>query len=387
MRILFVTATYLPTVNGVSYQTSILKKGLENLGHKVFVLAPSFPGYKDADTTVFRYPSIPNPLSKTYPVGFPLISSRNLKKINPDIIHVHHPSIIGQFASLLSETLKIPLFFTTHTQYEKYIHQYFPHGKNITSSILRSDLKNLSKKCNMIICPSVNIQKKIGGMGIKNLVVINNSVEEEFFHKPVKRKYKVPTLVYTGRIDKEKNPMFLIDIAKELKKLLPSFRLLILGDGALLDNLSRRVFKEKLEDNVLIAGDVARQILPSIYKTSHLFITPSVTEVMPLSVIEAMAMGLPTIALKMSGLNEIVIDNTTGYLLPKNEKAIAEKITQLFKNTKTMTKLALGAYNHALNFSINIKSKELEKLYKEAMVSTFGKPGKSKFRGHRERIS
>ena len=385
MRILFVTATYLPTINGVSFQTSILKKGLEKLGHKVFVLAPSFPGYKDSDKTVFRYPSIPNPLSKTYPVGLPLITPGNLKKINPDIVHTHHPSLIGQLAGILSDTLSVPLIFTAHTHYEKYIHQYFPHGKNITSSILNADLKNLSRKCYRVVCPSTNTERRLKKIGIKNTVVISSSIESNFFHKPGRKDYKIPTVVYTGRLEREKNPLFLVSIAKELKKSLPNFRLLILGDGTLFEDLVSKVHKEKLESNIILAGEVARDLLPNIYKTCNLFITPSVTEVMPLSIIEAMAAGIPALALKNSQLEDIVIDEETGFLLPRDPKVIAKKITFLFKNPKRLLTISKNAYRHSLNFTRRKKSKELEKLYKEAIVSTSDNSGRHKFRDRRER--
>lgn len=367
MRILFITATYLPTVNGVAYQIEILKKALEKLGHKVFVLAPSFPGHTDKDKNVIRYPSIPNPISKKYPVGLPLITPTFFKKIRPDIIHVHHPSFIGQSAAMLAESLKIPLVFTAHTNYQKYLHLYFPYGKRITSQIIKSSLKNLSKKCFRVVCPSGRIKKEFERNGIKNTTLIQNSIEEEFFRKPARKTYKIPTLVYTGRIDKEKDPFFLIQIAKELKKLLPNFKLIIIGDGQLLDSLEEKIFLENLGENINLTGDVSRKFLSDIYKGCHIFVTPSVTEVMPLSIIEAMASGLPVIALKRSGLEDLVIHNQTGFLLPKNPKAIAKKIASLFENQGELKNLSKHSYIHALNFSVENKSKELERLYKKAI--------------------
>lgn len=370
MRILFVTASYLPTINGVSYQISILKQGLEKLGHKVFVLAPSFPGYKDIDRSIIRYPSLPNPIVKKYPVGLPLLSSKNIKKIRPDIIHTHHPSIIGQFASLLATQLNVPLFFTAHTQYEKYLHLYFPHGKKITSKILNSGLKGLAEKCFAVVCPSINIQTKLKKNGIKNTIVIHNSIEENFFRRPGKKIYKTPALLFVGRLDKEKDPMFLIAIAKEFKKKSPNFKLLILGEGLLSEKMQHKIIKENLQQNVILAGDVPRTILPNIFRTSHIFITPSTTEVMPLSVLEAMAYGLPIITLENSGLQEIVVDGKTGYFLQKNAMQISNKIHQLFKNPEELQTLSKNAYTHALKFSVALKSKELEKLYKTALINS-----------------
>ena len=88
---------------------------------------------------------------------------------------------------------------------------------------------------------------------------------------------------------------------------------------------------------------------------------------MPLSIIEAMAQGLPILALKTSELEDVVIDGKTGYLLPKDAKTISKKAAYLFKNSGILARLAMGAHNHALKFSVKIKSKELEKLYKTAI--------------------
>lgn len=367
MRILFVTATYLPTINGVSYQINILKKGLEKLGHKVFILAPSFPCYKDSDKTVFRYPSFPNPVSKKYPVGIPLLTPGDLRKIKPDVIHTHHPFAIGQAAKIISSLLRIPLLFTAHTRYEEYLREYFPHGKKLTSKLLRSSIKSFCQKCHTVICPSQDVKKRFGEMGIENLAVVNNSIEADFFHLPIDKSIKNPTLVYTGRLEKEKNLMFLITIAVELKKVIPNFRLLILGDGALRNILSRKIAQTKLQNNVSLLGSIDRNHLHTIYESAHIFITPSLTEVMPLSIIEAMASGLPVLALEKSRLEDVVIGEKTGFLLPKSAKIISKKVEYLFNNPDVLNNLAKGAHKHSLNFSIDTKSKQLEGLYKAAI--------------------
>ena len=103
---------------------------------------------------------------------------------------------------------------------------------------------------------------------------------------------------------------------------------------------------------------------------------------MPLSIIEAMASGLPILALEKSELEDVVIDGKTGFLLQKDTRIIAKKINYLFKNPKLLNNLAQEAYKHSLKFSVKVKSKELEKLYKKSISD---KLGKSKFHGRQER--
>lgn len=367
VKILFITGSYLPIINGVSIQIDILKDALEKRGHKVYILAPSFPGYKDSNKKVMRFPSLPNPFVKRYPLGIPLVSINKLRKLKPDIIHTHHPSIYGQFACQVSEKLKIPLFFTAHTQYEMYLDYYLPKGKIIASYFLKRGLKNLSKKCFKVIAPTNQTADRLKKLGINNTKIINNAIEDDFFRKPYQKNMKSPTLVYTGRIEKEKDPLFLLKIAHELKKLVPNFKFIIIGSGSLTDKLNSKIIISKLHNNMILGGEIKRSLLPEIYSDAHIFVTASMSEVMPLSIIEAMACGLPTIALEKSKLEDIIIDDKTGYLLKANPKIIAKKISEILSNKKLYKRLSESAFKHARNFSITQKAKELENLYKEAV--------------------
>jgi len=365
MRILFITASYLPTANGVTYHVSSTAEALRKLGHIVYILAPTFPGYKDLDKYVIRYPSLPNPFIKKYPLGIPFVPIEKIRKLKPDVIHAHHPLVVGQFASLISEKLNKPLFITAHTHYEQYLNYYFPHGYKITSKIIISDLQNLANNSQKIISPSINTKIRLNKHGIKNSVVINNGVESMFFIKPSKKPTIEPTIVYTGRLDRVKNPLKLITIAKEVKKKIPNFKLLIIGGGEKFKEMFDQTHKLHLEGNVIFLGEIDRSLLPEIYKSVHLFITPSMSEVMPISILEAMASGIPIIAFKKSGLEEIVIDRKTGFILEDNPKKIAGKIKNLFSNKTRLYKLSLNTHKYALNFSAENTAKKLVDIYKK----------------------
>ena len=105
MRILLVTATYTPAINGVAIAVSNLKKGLEIKNHDVFVLAPNHPVQK-TERKVLRFPSLPNPFIKNYPIpvcpNFKLIN-HIVKNIKPDVVHVHHPFYIGYIARIIAK--------------------------------------------------------------------------------------------------------------------------------------------------------------------------------------------------------------------------------------------------------------------------------------------
>lgn len=363
MRILFITASYLPTTNGVTYHISSTAQALRKMGHRVYILAPSFPGYKDRDKDVIRYPSLPNPFIKNYPMGIPFLPLKKLRKLKIDIIHTHHPLVIGQAASQMAEKLGKPLFFTAHTQYEQYLNYYFPRGYDTTSKILVKDLVKISQKSKNVICPSANTEKRLFKHGIKNTVIVNNGVEDFFFNKPRGKPFSPLTLAYAGRLDREKNPLELIKIARELKKIIPDFKFWILGSGLLFQKMQDQTLRSGLENNITFTGVVDRKLIPEIYKSVHLFITPSLSEVMPISILEAMASGIPTISLKNSGLEEIVIDDKSGYVCERNPRKIAEKIKRITKDKENYYNLSQKTYEYALNFSAKITAQKLFDLY------------------------
>ena len=363
MRILFITASYLPTANGVTYHIVSTAHALRKLGHKVYILAPSFPGYRDLDKDVIRYPSLPNPLIKNYPVGIPFRPIEKIKKLKIDIVHTHHPLIIGRVASQIAEKLGKPLFFTAHTQYEQYLNYYFPYRYDLTSKIIINDLKRMSRYSKKIICPSINTEKRLNKNGVKNTIVINNGVEDFFFNKPQPKSLSIPSLVYTGRLDREKNPFHLLKVAKEVKKIIPNFKFLILGSGLLFQKMLDQTFKLRLLDNITYMGIIDRKLIPEIYKSVHLFVTTSISEVMPISVLEAMASGIPIIALKNSGLEEIVIDDKTGFLCDKNPRRIAEKIKEILSNPQGYLDLSLSTYKYARSFTAEKTAEKLCGLY------------------------
>lgn len=366
MRILLVTATYPPSVNGVAYHVQLLKAGLERRGHQVLVLAPRFPGFTDSEKGILRYPSLPNPFVKSYPLGVPLVSSGKIEDFRPQVVHTHHPLIVGRFAAGIAARLSLPLFFTAHTQYHQYLNYYFPRGYDLTSKVLSRDLRDLAKKCHTVICPSPQTKEQLSGLGITNTRVVFNGIETGLFSPPQRRFVSRPTLVFTGRIQREKNPLFLIKLAAYLKKHLPHFRLYIAGSGSLLPKMAEGVEKFQLGENVQLLGDVPRKLLPHLYAQVHLFVTPSRSDVMPLSILEALSCGLPVVGLEKSNLESIVLEGKTGFLLPANPRIVGEKIMALLKGPGSLSLLSREARRFSLQFSVDRTARQIARLYERA---------------------
>ena len=119
MHIAHYTNTYHPVINGVVHSVSGFRKALTDLGHNVFVFAQQQNGYEDEDPFIFRYPSLPLPVAVDIPAVIPLspFIDRLMPSLKLDVIHTHHPVLLGQAAANKAQELDLPLVFTFHTQY------------------------------------------------------------------------------------------------------------------------------------------------------------------------------------------------------------------------------------------------------------------------------
>lgn len=369
MRILHFTATYLPTVNGVSFQISLLKKWFKEKGHDIRVMAPYVPGFTINDPDVWHYPSLPNPFSHNYPIGIPLYSFSKIKDFNPQIIHTHHPFVFGRYASHLSNKLFIPLLFTAHTYYELYLKNYLKLRRlhHLANQLIIRDIKGLAQKCNFVICPSAKCAVRLNSYGIHNTIMIHNGIELDIFKPTLLQKKTTPSIVFVGRLEEEKNPCFLLQVARYLHLSDFRFQLKIVGAGSLFKKMQVLTNAYRLGHKVTFLGEVPRISLPNIFSGSHLFITASKSEIMPISILEALACGLPVLAPKSANIDEIVVDGKTGFGVPLLPSEYGKKITQLFDNQRELGILSKNAVLHVRKFSIEKTAKQIETLYSSSI--------------------
>lgn len=363
MRILITTATYPPSVNGVAYHTQLLFQSLTKLGHKVMVLAPDNPKVSLPEANILRYPSFSNPLVKNYPIGIPLVSTEKIKRFKPNLIHTHHPLIIGSLSAHLANKFSIPLFFTNHTQYQGYIDYYLPVGTKLTKTIFNHHLTSLAKKVTQVICPSPTIKQYLKEIGISNTTIIPNGIDLGNFHPQPKSNSNL-SLIFVGRLEKEKSPQTLILFAQQLKKTTPNFALTIVGDGKLKPNLKHQTKSLKLDQNITFTGIISRTKLSSLLNQHHFFISFSTSEVMPLTHLEAQACGLPTIIPKNSGLSNF-LNQTNSLFISHSHQKTCQTITNLFANPKKLSRLSQNSIRNAQKYSSQNTAQQLIKLYQK----------------------
>ena len=385
MRLAIFSDTFPPpATNGVAYVAYQSAKGLADMGHTVmvFTISKNAAHYKKSNRdnfTVCCLPSFPAMAYKnerlTIPAGF---SFNRLRKFKPDIIHTHTPFAVGWEAVLGAKLLKIPLIGTHHTFYDHYLKHVkldYDWAKKLSWKITAGYYNH----CDLVLCPSVALAEAMKNKGLKKPVIIfKNSINTNLFRpaadnqvkQRLKERFNIPaqSLVYMGRVSYEKSldqviKSFALTLAKK-----PNLRLMIIGDGPEKINLENLAADLKIKNNVIFTGFLYDQDLVEALQANDVFLTASKSENMPLSVLEAMAVGLPIISVREKGLAEIVKENINGFFARTDDPAdLAQKTLDLLGDDERLAKFGAASRQLALEYSEEKVLKDLEKLYKKLL--------------------
>lgn len=379
LNIAIFTNAYKPIISGVVNCIDLMRKNLQKKGHNVYIFAPNFQDYEDPkDEHVFRYPSLNLTNKVKFPIPLPFYpkAEKFLSETPIDIIHCHHPFILGEEGVKWATKLNIPLFFTFHTQYEMYSH-YIPLPQDFVKSVSKSVVASFTKKCSVIITPGtaiVDLIKKDYGI-TKNVIYMRNSIDLDDFQNPDRKKVREQygikkeekLLIYVGRMAQEKNIPFMLDSFKKIVEKQPA-KLLIVGEGSELENFRQYTKDHGLEDKVIFTGRVEYKEIPNYYGASDVFIMTSTTEVKPLALLEAMATGLPIIAVSACGASDTIQDGINGYLTSEDREEFANKVLEVLKDEEKLKNMGLESKKIADSYSADKITDKLIELYREEIT-------------------
>jgi 1,2-diacylglycerol 3-alpha-glucosyltransferase len=339
MNIGMMVDSYKPYVSGITNYIEINKRHLEFAGHNVFIFTFGDPDYEDSDPHVIQSRGVP--LSDS---GFYLSTrySTAAKKLlqSMDIVHVHHPFLSGRLALRYCRRPKIPIVFTNHTRYDLYAQAYLPiMPGEISQGLLQAYMPSFCEAVDLVIAPSAGMEKVLRQLNVKgHIAVVPNGVDLKTFREanPIPRAelgYEEDDilLVYAGRIAPEKNLPFLLKSFAGVAQAIPNTHLLLIGSGIQQFEEEIRILVSELDltHRVRFTGRVAYNKLPAYLAMCDIFVTASITEVHPLSVIEAMGAGLPVVGIRSVGVSDTVQDGITGLLATNDLPAFTAKLTRL----------------------------------------------------------
>ena len=387
MRIGLFTDSYPPYINGVSTSVAMLKKALEKQGHIVYVVTVSNHALKyeyNEKERILKIPGIPvgiydYRLSRIYPVSM----INKMKNWHLDVIHSHTEFGIGILARIFAKQFKLPLVHTYHTLYEDYTH-YITHGYFDRSS--KKIVEYLTKfycdkTCHELIVPTTKIYKlfKEKYEFTKNIHIIPTGIEvDRFFIENVNKedvellkkkldiKKKDFVIAFIGRLAEEKNLEFLINAHKELVEYNPNIRLLIVGDGPDKEKYEALSNELGLGDHVIFNGKAAWEEIPVYYQVANVFATASKSETQGLTVIEAMASGVPPLCIKDESFVTTVTDGLNGRIFENSQEYISQ-VKELVEDKTLIDRLSKQARIQAEHYSSRTYAISVIEVYKRAI--------------------
>jgi glycosyltransferase involved in cell wall biosynthesis len=372
--------SYKPYISGITNYVEINKQYLEQAGHEVFVFTFGDLDYKDNETNVIRSPGVP--LADT---GFYLSMrySRTAKKLlqTMDVVHVHHPFLSGRLALRYCRPLGIPIVFTNHTRYDLYAQAYLPlMPDEVSHGLLQAYMPPFCNAVDLVITPSAGMEKVLRELNVEGKIeILPNGVDLKNFHNaaPIPRAqfgYKDDDilLVYAGRIALEKNIPFLLESFSGVAKAIPNVHLLLIGGGVQQFEEEIRTLVKDMDvpRRVRLIGKIPYDQLPAYLAMCNIFVTASVTEVHPLSIIEAMGAGLPTMGIESVGVGDTVEDGKTGFLATHDLPAFTAKLTRLCLDQDLRQQMSISAREASSAYAIERTTSLMLQQYEKMVAET-----------------
>ncbi|SDN37012.1 glycosyltransferase [Acetanaerobacterium elongatum] len=381
MKIAIFAETYLPYLNGVVTHISVLKSGLEKLGHEVLIVsADAHAKHHYIENGILHCPAVTSKRIYGYGLASPLSQKRlnMILKFNPDIIHVQTEFGVGLSGIMIAKILRIPLVYTLHTMYDDYIYYVAPSKLvPLVKKLSHGYAKIIAGSVNAITGPSVKIQDYFQSHGVKKPVnIIPNTIEIEKFDpnnfseeqkKELKQRYNIPDdqmiAIFVGRIGKEKSVDVLLEYWAQTIKPEDGIHLLIVGGGPDSEPLQELAKTLNLDSMVTFTGPVPHEEVASYYAISDVFVTASLSEVYSMTILESMASGLPVLQ-RFDELisNQIQAGKNGFFFNSATEMASVLRILKR-KNPEDMKKMREAVINSVKDSGAESLAKSLLEIY------------------------
>ncbi len=384
MRIAHFTNTYLPTISGVVRNVTSLERALREQGNQVFIFTENTGGDPNGAPHVFRYPT----LGRRLPMDFPAILpySRAIDALLPqlrlDIIHTHHPFSLGHAALAKARGLGIPVVFTFHTLYWEHAH-YVPPRSKITETLVRMvicrRIKKFLPRCDHIVVYTEDLRSLLRSrFDVENQVSVVPTGIDPAPYRRLDRSVlrsklgweRSRILISAGRLGAEKNWITFLDAGMRAMEQHPELNIVILGDGPEKARLEQFVRRRQRGSQVSFLGKVPFAAVPGYLKAADLFGFASVTETIGRVTMEAMAAGLPIVAVNAMGTRDIVEHHGEGLLTENDPVALARAIGRLLADPHLRARYGHRSARKGRTFNLCKEAQMLLKVYEQTICAT-----------------
>jgi 1,2-diacylglycerol 3-alpha-glucosyltransferase len=379
VRIALFTNNYLPFCGGVTISVETLRRGLEASGHEAWVFGPRLTGAEDASVKIVRYPSIPVATYPEFALAVPY--SRRIERLVTalefDVIHAHHPFLLGPAARRLARRTRRPLVFTYHTRYEKYAH-YVPLPLGLVQAAALRISAGFAAQADAVLAPSAVIRDELHARGVRApIAVVPTGIDltrcRPGDREAARRSLGVgagePLVLYVGRLDREKSVDRVLSAFERVASTIPAARLVLVGQGTEAERLRRVAASLPVADRIRFLGLRPHDSLAECYQAADVFLFASETETQGLVLAEAAACGLPAVAVNAAGCDEVVRDGDTGILTKGDPAALAEAAIGLLLDPERRRAMARRAREMAERlFDVKLQIDRTMAVYGDAVA-------------------
>lgn len=372
MRISLVSETYFPQVNGVSRTLGQLARVLRGSGDRVQVVHPDYgspPAHPDdlpvasARVPFYREVHLPRP-----PFGTVF---RSIEAFQPDLVHIATEATLGLAVLRRARRLGWPVVSSFHTNFDQYTHHY---GVGFARGLIWRYLRWFHNATLETYVPSNATIDNLRSRGLERLVLWPRGVDAHHFRPDRPNRESIrsalgftpdnPVIGHVSRIAVEKNVEYLGEALRLVEQARPGVRLLIVGDGP-----ARPALAERLGPSARFVGYRTGEDLADHYAACDLFAFASLTETFGNVILEAMASGLPVVAVRAGGPGDIVRPGSTGSLVEPTAppEAFAQALISLVDDPAARAALAAQARAHAVSQSWDAIMTTLRDRYQECL--------------------
>ena len=375
MRILMMTNTYSPHVGGVARSVLSFSKALRQQGHQVLVVAPTFAGQPAHEEGVLRWPALHRFHHSDFSMPLPAVVGLHarLRQFAPQIVHSHHPFLLGDTALRVAAERSLPVVFTHHTMYERYTHN-LPLNSDRISRFATELATGYCNLCTAVIAPSATLADCLRRRGVEvPIEVIPTGIDLQRFATGegarCRQQHAIPAkallLGYLGRLAPEKNLGFLAAAVADFLCQRPQAHFLLAGEGSERASLLQHFSAAGVAGRIHTLGVLPSKELADAYRAMDVFVFASQSETQGLVLAEAMAAGTPVVAVDAPGVREIVRDGENGRLLPTecSESFVAALTWLADLPPATRRNLSEGALCSVQEFSLEKSVARLENFY------------------------
>ena len=383
MRVLMVSDVYFPRVNGVSTSIETFRRTLAAQGVDVRLVVPRY-GDEAEEEGIVRVAGRPVPGDpEDRLVGWRAMHRAVLDAARDcDLIHIQTP-FIAHYAGLnAARTLGLPVVATYHTLFEEYLQHYAPF---IPAGWLRGKARGFSRRqynaLDAVVVPSTAMRQRLESYGVSSpLHVLPTGIPMAQFAAgdgiAFRRNFGIaedrPMALFVGRVAHEKNIGFLLEALVHARHLQPDILLVVAGEGPAMADLKAQTAALGLSDAVQFIGYLDRkQALPDCYAAADVFVFASRTETQGLVLLEAMAAGLPVIALSEMGTTDILAPGRGAFSPPADSPAFGETLGHFLNHPHAWRHLQHEAPIYAREWSDVAMAERLARLYGDLGIMEF----------------